>query len=118
LLSGLALLPLVPLGALSLAGLAAFLGSYAPSGQATTMIVNGLTIFIGFLSPMLLPFNVLPLPLQIFNLFLPLMYIADTFRAALGGHIGMNAMIDVLILLAFSLVFLLLVHRKLDWRRT
>ncbi len=117
LLSGLALLPLIPLGSLSLAGLAAFLGSYAPNGQAITMMVNILTIFIGFLAPMLLPFNVLPLPLQILNQFLPFMYIADTFRATLGGHIGMNVMIDVLILLAFSFIFLLLIHRKLDWRR-
>lgn len=116
LLSGLALLPLIPLGALSLAGLAAFLGSYAPNGQATTMIVNLLTVFIGFFAPMLIPFNVLPLPLQILNLFLPFMYIADTFRAALGGHIGMNGMIDVLILLVFSCIFLFLVHSRLDWR--
>jgi ABC-2 type transport system permease protein len=117
LLSGLTLLPFVPLGALSLAGFAAFLGSYAPSGLATTMTVNFLTIFVGFLSPMLIPFNVLPLPLQILNLLLPLTYIADTFRVALGGHSGMNVLIDVLILLTFALAFLWLVHRKLDWRR-
>jgi ABC-2 type transport system permease protein len=82
------------------------------------MIVNILTIFIGFLAPMLIPFNVLPLPLQILNLLLPFMYIAATFRFALGGHIGMNVLIAVLILLSFSLIFLFLVHTKLDWRRT
>ncbi len=115
--SGLALLPLVPLGALSLAGLAAFLGSFAPNGQATTMMVNIVTVFIGFLSPMLVSLNVLPAPLRILNLIVPLTYIADAFRGALGGHTELNVMIDVLILLTFAFVFLFLVHHKLDWRR-
>jgi ABC-2 type transport system permease protein len=117
LLSGLGLVPLIPLGALSLAGFAAFIGSYAPNGQAAIMIVNIMTIFIGFFAPMLIPFNVLPLPLRILNLLFPLTYIADTFRAALGGYTGVNVGIDVLILFAFCLVFLFLVHYKLDWRR-
>jgi ABC-type multidrug transport system permease subunit len=46
----------------------------------------------------------------------PITYVANVFRAVLAGHFGTQFTYDVLILLGFTAVFLVLVHRKLDWR--
>jgi len=116
--SGLTILPLLalmPLSALPVAGLAAFLGSYAPNGQLAGMIGNTMTIVIGFLSPMYVPLQALPLPLRILAQFMPFTYSADAFRAVLNGG-GTNLVMDIPVLCFFALIFLLLVHHKLDWR--
>jgi ABC-2 type transport system permease protein len=117
-LASLIILPLLlfmPLSALPLAGLAAFLGSYAPNGQLAGMIGNMMTVVIGFLSPMYIPLQALPLPLRILAQFMPLTYSADAFRAILSGG-GTNLLMDIAVLCVFALLFLWLVHRKLDWR--
>jgi len=117
-LSGLIILPLlvlVLLSTLPLAGLAAFLGSYAPNGQLAGIIGNVMTIVIGFFSPMYIPLQALPLPLRILAQFMPLTYSADAFRAILNGG-GTNLLMDISILCIFALLFLWLVHYKLDWR--
>ncbi|SRR5579884_2017054 len=111
----LSLLALVPLSSLSLAGLAAFLGSFAPNGQLANMIGNVMTIVIGFLSPMYIPLKALPLPLRILAQFMPFTYSADAFRAVLSASMP-HLLMDILMLCIFALVFLLLVHWKLDWR--
>lgn len=111
------LLLLLPLSSLPLAGLAAFLGSYAPNGQLANMIGNAMTIVIGFLSPMYIPLQSLPLPFRLLAQLMPLTYSADAFRAVLNGS-GTHLSLDILILCLFALLFLLLVHHKLDWRAT
>ncbi|GCE13506.1 ABC transporter permease [Tengunoibacter tsumagoiensis] len=110
------LLLLVPLGVLPLASLGALLGSYAPSPQIAGLIDNILIAFVSFLSPMMIPYNALPFPLRILSWFVPTTYTADAFRAAIGGTIGQNVLIDIVVLSGFSIVFLVLVHTKLDWR--
>jgi ABC-2 type transport system permease protein len=110
------LLALIPVGALPLAGLGAMLGSYAPDGQTAGVIGNIMTIVIGFLSPMFLTLVQLPPPLRIIALFIPTTYVADLFRSALGGHAQIPVFVDVLVIVVCSVSFLLLVHRKMDWR--
>lgn len=107
---------LVPLGVLPLTGFGAFLGSYAPSPQIGGMFYNVLFAFVGFLSPVMIPPEALPVPLRLLSWLIPTTYAADAFRAALGGQITTNIAFDVLILALFSFVFLVIVHRRLDWR--
>jgi ABC-2 type transport system permease protein len=116
LVRGIALLPLVPLGALSLVGLGAFMGSYAKNGQIANALSNLLLAFVTFLSPTLIPVEVLPAPLRFLAPFSPITYAADAFRAVMDGRIGTGLALDVLVLCLFSVGFLFLVHRKLDWR--
>jgi ABC-2 type transport system permease protein len=113
---GLALLILIPLGALPLAGLGALLGSYAPDGQTGGVIGNILLMVISFFSPMFVPLNMLPEPLRILALLIPTTYVADTFRFVLGGHTQLAPFVDILVIVICSAGFLFLVHRKLDWR--
>ncbi len=115
-LGGFALLLLVPLVSFALSGLAAFLGSYAPSGQAATMIANIVTIIIGFLSPLFIPLQRFPLPVRVLAQLLPLIYAADAFRFVLNGQPGPGLAVDVGILLIYTFVSIFLVHMKLDWR--
>jgi len=110
------LLPLMPLGVLSLAGLGALLGCCAPNGQAAMNISNVLIVFVGFLSPMMIPASYLPLPLRIISLFVPTTYVADAFRAILANQLNMHLSFDILIILLFSGAFLALAYLRLDWR--
>lgn len=109
------LILLIPLGMLPLAGVGAFLGTIAPSGQVAALMGNLLVIFVGLLSPMLIPPAALPGPLQAISFLLPTTYVADAFRAALSNQIGPAFSFDILFLVLSSFVFLALVHWKLKW---
>lgn len=113
---GLPLLLLIPLGALPLAGFGALLGSYASDGQTANVIGNILTIVVGFLSPMLVRPEQLPLLLRILAFFVPTTYVADLFRAILGGQTQLSPLLDLVVIVACSVVSLFLVQRKMDWR--
>ncbi|MHB9145822.1 MAG: ABC transporter permease [Symbiobacteriia bacterium] len=113
---GLWLIPLLPLGSLSLSGLGAFLGACAKDGQTANNYANIVMSVVIFLSPMMMPQDVMPLPLRLFSYAMPTTYVADSFRAVLAGRFGMSLGLDVLLLILFTAAMLLLVHRKLDWR--
>lgn len=113
---GLPLLLLIPLGALPLAGFGVLLGSYASDGQTANVIANILTLVVGFLSPMLVRPEQLPLLLRILAFFVPTTYVADLFRAILGGQTQLPPLLDLAIIIACSVVSLFLVQRKMDWR--
>jgi ABC-2 type transport system permease protein len=107
---------LIPLGALSLAGFGALLGTYAKDGPTANILGNALIGFVTFLSPTMIPLDSMPGVLRITSYFVPTTYVSDAFRAALQGNIGLGLAYDVLILVLFTAFFMALVHRKLDWR--
>ena len=113
---GLPLLCIIPLGALPLAGFGALLGSYAPNREAANVVGNILTMVVGFLSPMLVRPEQLPLPLRVLAFFVPTTYIADLFRTLLGGRTQLSPVLDFVVIVVCSLGFLFLVQRKMDWR--
>lgn len=113
---GLWLIPLLPLGSLSLSGLGAFLGAYAKDGMTANNYSNILISVVIFFSPMMMPQDAMPLPLRLVAYLMPTTYVADSFRAVLAGHFGAGLEVDVLLLVVFTAAMLLLVHRKLDWR--
>ena len=65
------LVPCIPLCVLPMAGLGTLLGHYAPNGPTANVLGNLLIVFVGFLSPMMIPMDVLPVPLQIIARFVP-----------------------------------------------
>lgn len=112
------LIPLVPLGVLPLAGVGAMLGTIAPSGQIANVLSNIVFLFVGILSPLMLPLEALPVPLRITSQFVPTTYVADAFRTVLKGNIGSNLVFDIIILALFSAVLLTFTYFRLDWRNT
>jgi ABC-2 type transport system permease protein len=69
-----------------------------------------------FASPVLIPAEKLPMPLQWLAYLLPSTYAADGFRRALFGTPDMQLLIDVAVLTACALVSLVGVARGLPWR--
>ena len=114
--AGLGLLPLLPLGTLSLAGVGALVGSYARDGPTASLLSNLLIVFVGFLSPTMLPPEALPAPLRAVGWLLPTTYVADAFRAVLGGRTTTGLAVDIAALTLLAIACLALVERKLDWR--
>ncbi|HEU5376317.1 MAG TPA: ABC transporter permease [Ktedonobacteraceae bacterium] len=116
LLRGLTLLPLLPLGALSLTGFGAFLGVSAKNGETANALGNVFIGIVTFLSPMLVPSQSMPVFLRFLAWCIPTTYLADTFRSLLSGNLGANLLPNIVILLCSSLFFLGIVHYRLDWR--
>jgi len=112
------LISLVPLAVLPLTGVGAMLGTIAPSGQIANILSNIVFLFVGILSPLMLPLEALPVPLRITAQFVPTTYVADAFRMVLRGQIGINLVFDITILVLFSAVLLTLTYFRLDWRNT
>lgn len=110
------LLPLVLLSSLSLVGFGALIGSYVRNGQTANIVANMLIMLIGFLSPTMIPLEALPWLLRLTALLIPTTYAADAFRAVLSGRLDAGLALDVLVLSVIAVVFLTLVHRKVDWR--
>jgi ABC-2 type transport system permease protein len=111
-------IPLIPLSMLPLAGLGTLIGCCAQNGQMASTLSNIVIVFVGFLSPMMIPTAVLPLPLQIISRFVPTTYAADAFRAVLSNQVDLHFGFDVLILIFFSVLLLTLSYALLDWRTT
>lgn len=113
---GWALILLVPLSTLSLAGMGALIGSSAPNAQTANLIANLMITIVGFLSPMMIPLERLPLPLHFTAWLLPTTYIADAFRQVLAGSFNSTLLLDVLVLIASSVILLLIAAWRIDWR--
>lgn len=111
-----ALLPMIPLATLSLSGIGAFLGAYAKNLQVANIIGNTVVGFVSFLSPIMIPIEHMPLPMQWIARLVPTTYAADGFREALAGNFGPALAYDMLILVLLMVVSLVAVHRKLNWR--
>lgn len=116
LVNGLVLIPLIPLGALSMVGLGAFLGLISPNGQTSNLFGNAMIGVVTFLTPTLLPLEQMPTVMQWIARCLPTTYAADAFRLALAGEYGSALAIDAGILLLSSLVFLWALAKRLDFR--
>lgn len=113
---GLALIPLLPLGTLSMVGLGAFLGLLAPNGQTASLFGNAMIGVVTFLTPTLLPIEQMPTVMQWIARCLPTTYAADAFRLALAGEYGGALAIDVAVLVLTSLGFLWVLAKRLDFR--
>lgn len=114
--NGLGLIPLIPLGTLSMVGLGAFLGIVSPSGQTSNLIGNAMIGVVTFLTPTLLPLEQMPVVMQWIARCLPMTYAADAFRLVLAGEYGGALAIDVAILVVTSLGFLWVLAKRLDFR--
>lgn len=106
----------IPFATLSIAGFGAFIGAYAKDGQTASSLANIFMGFVTFLSPTMVPLEQMPTVLRWVAVAFPTTYASDAFRNALSGNFGTGLAYDVLILGLYSLAFLVLVQRKLDWR--
>jgi ABC-2 type transport system permease protein len=112
------LLVILPLTALSLSGIGAALGLLAPNPEVANTISNAALFIVMFAAPVLIPIEALPPPLQWFGLLLPPTYAADALRRAVAGVVDARLMLDIAVLLGWTVASLIAVSRGLRWRLT
>lgn len=110
-----AIAPVLLLCAYSLSGLGAVIGFYSPTAEAASMGTQVLSTILVFFAPVFLPLEHLPKILQRTSLVLPTTYAASAVRSVMGTGRGFPWR-DIAVLAACTLVSLVLIPRKLDWR--
>lgn len=114
--AGLVLVPLIPLGAVSLVAPGALVATYAKDGPTANALANILMAFVTYLSPTMIPAEAFPAPIRWLSYLTPIPYVSDAFRLALSGKMGLDLAYHVAIVAVIGLGSLALVQRKLDWR--
>jgi ABC-2 type transport system permease protein len=109
-------LVVVPLSAVSLAGLGAVIGLGIKNWRLVGLVAQSVMFFIIFFAPVMIPTERLPGVLQVSGWFLPPTYAARAFRAALAPGLAMETLLDVAVLALFAVGSLALVSRFLEWR--
>lgn len=107
---------LLLLTAMALANVGLMLGAVVGSLELVQIIVNILLFVLVMAGPIFSPMDSLPLPLQILSYLLPPTYAAAALRSALHGTFDLHFYLNVLVLLALTIVGFLLSSRLLRWR--
>lgn len=110
-----ALLLLVTLSVLSMAGVGVMIGVTARNGTHANVINNLLLVLVLFLSPVFIPVQELPGLLQYTAVVLPTTYAAHGLRTALTG--GGGLLLEIAVLSAWAAASLWLAVTRLEWRR-
>lgn len=111
-----ALLLIIPLCAVALAGLGAIIGATARTpegGGATALLV---TFLLTGLGPVVIPPDRLPAFMLVLGRFSPATYAASALRQALLGPVTGQLWVDLAVLAAVGAVTLWVVERQLQWR--
>lgn len=108
--------PVMVVSALSMAGLGVLAGVNARSGHQANLFNSAATLVVAFLSPLLIPYRNLPVLLQWTSKALPTSYAASALRGVLAGSPVSTVWVDLGIVLVFTVIFLYLATKRLDWR--
>ncbi len=108
--------PVMAVSALSTAGLGVLAGVNARSGHQANLFNSAVTLVVAFLSPVLIPYQNLPLFLQWTSKALPTSYAAAALRGILTGSPTSTVWVDLGIVSVFTVIFLYLATKRLDWR--
>ena len=107
----------VPIIALPMSGLGAFIGVSVPNPEQTGTISTLFTLVMLGLGSVLIPPEQLPPVLLTLGWFSPATYAASALRQTLLGPVTGRIILDFAVLLTLSLVSLWLVNHKMDWRQ-
>ncbi len=108
----------LPLTALALAGLGAYVGVASRTAEEAQTCSSALLFLFMVLGPVLMPQGNLPGSLRLAGWFNPATYGASALRQTLLGPMTWQLGLDLFLLAGVSALFLYLVHRKMAWRET
>jgi ABC-2 type transport system permease protein len=111
-----AALLLLPLTVLALSGVGAAIGILIADFRVVALLSQVAFVVVMFASPVLIPADRLPLPLQWLAYLLPPTYAADGFRRALTGVNDERLLLDIVVLALCALASLVGIARGLRWR--
>jgi len=107
--------PVLLLAGLAMAGFGAVIGFFSPSAVVALLATQILQVVVVFFSPVYYPAALLPDWLRLLSNLWPTTHAASALHAALNGdQVGLIK--SALILVAYTLLTLVLVPRKLPWR--
>lgn len=109
-----ALLPLLGLAVLTVAGLTLFTVSFAPSMQVGNMATALLSLLLAALSPVYFTMEQAPLLLRLLGYVSPLRYAADGITKSLAGRADVG--IELTVLAGYALVTMAAGAWRLPWR--
>ncbi|MGD2091123.1 MAG: ABC transporter permease [Candidatus Aminicenantes bacterium] len=104
------------LSGFALSGIGAVIGITSTNSNRANIATRVVFPILVFTAPVLIPLENLPIILRYTSVIMPTTYIANAFRAALSGDLGINFWIDMVIILLFTVASLYFVARKFDWR--
>jgi len=109
-------LPVMVVCSLSMTGLGVLAGVFARGIHQANMFNSAMMLVVVFLSPVLIPYENLPGFLKATSRLLPTSYAAAALRGSLTGMSVPEMLRLIGILLGFTICFLYLGTKKLDWR--
>ncbi|OKH48922.1 ABC transporter [Calothrix sp. HK-06] len=112
------ILLVVPLCVLPLAGLGAVIGVYSRTISESDSLSLLLTMVMLFIGPVLIPANRLPSLLLSLGYLSPATYGASALRQTLLAPVTQRFFLDIIALLAFTLITFWFTVTKLDWRQS
>jgi ABC-2 type transport system permease protein len=112
----LSLVLLIPLLALLFSTLGVAFGILVESAEVAQQATYVLLFVLVLAAPVFIPWEALPVPLQIVSLVLPFTYAADALRMALMGGMAAQFWLDIGVLLAMLAAALVILERRLRWR--
>ena len=110
------LLLVLPITCLALSAIGMTIGTLIDSMDLIVVITNLLIFVLLLASPVLIPVEALPLPLQMLGYLLPPTYAASALRHALSGDLGAGFLLDLSILSGMAVLGLIASARWIRWR--
>lgn len=107
---------LLPIAGLALSSMGMALGVAIDNLEILHMITNILMFVMVMATPVFIPTEALPLPLQIFGYLMPPTYAAEALRQALLGTLDSDFYLNVALLLSLTIAGFLVVNRWLRIR--
>jgi ABC-2 type transport system permease protein len=104
------------LSGFALSGIGAVIGITSTNSNRANIATRVVFPLLVFTAPVLIPLENLPIILRYTSVIIPTTYIANTFRSALAGDLGISFWIDMGIISVYTFVSLYIVTRKFDWR--
>lgn len=111
------LLLVIPLCAVPLSGIGAFVGASVRTPEHSGSIMLIFTLLLSGLGPVLVPPDRLPPILILIGRLNPATYAASAMRQVLLGPITPQLWVDLGVLLGLGVVIFAIVSKKLDWRQ-
>lgn len=90
------------------------IGIYSKNIKMCSLLTQIVQPLIVFLAPVMIPYEILPLPLKYTSYIIPTKYVAEAFRQALNNKVDY---FGIGILCIISLLSIYLVCYKMDWSR-
>ncbi|MBX2997934.1 MAG: ABC transporter permease [Caldilineaceae bacterium] len=106
----------VPLCALPLAGIGALIGATFRTPEEAMAVDRLLTVLMLAVGPVLIPPERLPDWLVTLGFLSPATYAASALRQVFLGSLTPRLLLDLIVLIGFTMVSFWLVNRKMDWR--